>query len=326
MERNDLTSIARDFRRLSRRFEGYAKRARKARHLAVDIQQTAVQAGRLLIAAIDAGGFPETLHDQNGGWWDRSIGRVPGNVLAVLGRMHWHEGQPPPHRQAEYLAAAAKPLEPGQFLMCWIFAIGSWLVCSFPERFREGAGEWDWTHVATNKDGLVLGKDGKPLVGHWYKNGVQLPDDFKWSPSCNDGDYAWRLEGEAAHETDSYTEDDWLAHQRIRAEVYADACLVLSELIGHAAPLDQQSEFTPTPDDVTILRDIADCKTTRVQADIEASTYLSRKKIGKRLKVLEEHGLVHYPHGRRGVAITGAGRALLAEIASQSYLPQHAQE
>jgi hypothetical protein len=200
-------------------------------HLKTDVGQSAIQAGRLLIRAIDADAFPKSRKKKNGDWWDRSRGRVPGGPVAVFGSIDWAPGQPAPDRSPKYLAAVTKPSTAAQFQACWTFAIGSWLVRSFPDRFRHGAAEADWRHAVLDAVGCPVGRDGKPLTGRWYKNGKRLPKSFEWSPDCGGG-YTWRREGEVAYEKDSYDQTDWLARLRIRAEVYADACLALADLLS----------------------------------------------------------------------------------------------
>lgn len=73
--------------------------------------------------------------------------------------------------------------------------------------------------------------------------------------------------------------------------------------------------FTPTADDLTILRELEKSPTTMVQTAIEAATNISRKTVGQRLKVLEEHQLVHFPHGtKKGAGLADAGRDLLKRL------------
>ncbi len=228
----ELQRIARDFRRLSRRFHDYARRSRKVSHLDVNVCASAVQAGRLLVAAIDGGAFPKSSRKKNAEWWDRREGRVPGGPVAVLGSLRWKKGEPSPEQAPEYLATAAGLLDAKQLALCWTFAVGSWLVRAFPDRFREGAASWDWTHILTDDEGHAIGTNGKRLVGRWYKNGKPLPRNFKGPRRGAVGRYGWRLKGQLVRREELYDEADWLERLRIRAEVYCDACLVLSELIG----------------------------------------------------------------------------------------------
>lgn len=243
--------IAPDFRRLSRRFQNYARRSRKANHLCVNVSASAVQAGRLLVTAIDAGAFPKSSREKNGEWWDRREGRVPGGPLAVVGSIKWNVGDPSPDQASEYLSAAAGTLDAQQFAVIWTFAVGSWLVKAFPHSFREGAASWDWSHILTDDEGRAVGRDGKRLVRRWYKNGKPLPRNFKWSPQLKDGKYARRLEGQFVRREELYDESDWLAHLCIRAEVYSDACMVLSELTGPEKHSDEQ------PDELVTLNQVA---------------------------------------------------------------------
>ena len=197
----------------------------------VNVAQSKVQAGRLLVAAIDGGAFPESLCDVNGQWWDRGQGRVPGGPFAVLGGIRWKAGDPSPFAAPDYLAAARRSWDAAQFAAVWTFAIGSWLVKAFPDRFRHGAAEYDWLHVATDREGYPVDKDGKRILARWYRNGRPLPRGFVWRPGLR-GKYQWRGDGQLVDREELYDESDWLAHLRIRAEVYSDACLVLAVLIG----------------------------------------------------------------------------------------------
>ena len=77
--------------------------------------------------------------------------------------------------------------------------------------------------------------------------------------------------------------------------------------------------FVPQPEDVAILRVLAETGTTMSREAIEGAlpmeAPLEVKAIGRRLKVLEEGALVHRPHGQRGGrAITEKGRELLRGI------------
>lgn len=232
-ETSKFKSNASAFRRLSKRFEEYRQQDARAAHLSVDLAESKVRSGRLLVEAIDAGAFPKSMSEQNGEWWDRTIGRLPGSVLTISpDGFRWRKGEPPPGENPEFVAAASKPLDPAQLARCWTFAIGSWLVPKFPSRFRHNAAGKDWTHVLVDGEtGRPMDKDGKVLRGRWFKDGKPLPYDFQWAPDLRDGNYEWRLEGEPAMEHEKYDEADWLHHLRTRAEVYAEACQLLADLV-----------------------------------------------------------------------------------------------
>ena len=73
-----------------------------------------------------------------------------------------------------------------------------------------------------------------------------------------------------------------------------------------------QQVFEPTADDRRILKALAASRGTLVQVAIEEATRISRKTVGKRLRVMLRYNLLHYPHGaRKGAAITPEGRELL---------------
>ncbi len=232
-ETSKFKSIASEFRRLSKRFEEYRQQDARAAHLSVDLAESTVRSGRLLVAAIDAGAFPKSMSEENGEWWDRTIGRLPGSVFTIFpDGFRWRKGEPPPGESPEFVAAASKPLDPAQLARCWTFAVGSWLVPKFPLRFRQNAAGKDWTHVLVDREtGRPVDKDGKVLRGRWFKDGKPLPYDFQHTPDLRDGNYEWKREGEPAMEHEKYDEADWLHCLRVRAEVYDDACQLLADLV-----------------------------------------------------------------------------------------------
>jgi len=229
--RQTLKCLAREFLRLSGRFDRFVSLSEKVRHLAENVHQCAVQAGRLLVSAIDAGAFPGSARERNGDWWDRRIGRVPGGPFAIPGTFQWKLGDPLPHQAPAYLVAAAGAFDAQQFSAVWMFAVGSWLVRDFPDRFRDKARSYDWSQILTDKAGYPIGKNGKRLEPRWYKNGKLLPKSFEYAFQKDGANYSGRLNGRLVLREELYDEADWLAHLRIRAEVYSDACRVLAELI-----------------------------------------------------------------------------------------------
>ena len=70
MQDATLARIASDLRRVGERVEKYADTVKRPGHLAVSIDHLEVQAGRLLVEAIDKGAFPESQAKRNQGWWD----------------------------------------------------------------------------------------------------------------------------------------------------------------------------------------------------------------------------------------------------------------
>lgn len=272
-------SLATEFQRLSDRFEDAGRQSTKPSHLSGNVGENAVRAGRLLIEAIDAGAFPESLSEQNGAWWHRASGRLPGGAFMLLpSGFRWQKGQPPPDSGPEAVAAASKPLDPEQLAICWMFAIGSWLAKQFPSRFRLNAAEKDWAHTVLDiESGRPVDSDGRLLRGRWFKDGKPLPYDFEWTSDLKDGKYAWKLEGEPASEHDSYDEADWLDLLRARAEVYADACRLLAELVvgttappgSHVAGFERPVKVVDAAGIINVRSDLvlnrlrrADCKTT----------------------------------------------------------------
>ena len=168
---------------------------------------------------------------QNGEWWDRTSGRVPGGIIAVFPKFEWREGEPLPGDRPEYLEGVRDLSQPRQFTACWIFAVGSWLVRRFPSRFRDGAAKYDFADIAMDNEGNVLGKDGKPLRRRWLKDGQPLPGDSVLIHDCPEGWDKSDLDGKIAFRHDFYDEADCLVRFQVRAEVYADACRVLADLM-----------------------------------------------------------------------------------------------
>ncbi len=204
-----LSRIALDFAVLAKRFAGYAQQGRKPTHLRVNLEQTAVRAGALLDEAGRAGAFTGDP------WW--RDGRSPVHPESGIGSMMQYGSDAEFHRGL------------------WTFAIGSWLAKRYQSRFRAKAGDWDWSQIATDEKGRPLGRDRKPIRGRWYKDGKPLRARAGLAPPYPPGTYSYRLEGTPAHVDDFYTEEDTLAHLRVRAEVYEDACRLLAELAGPRA-------------------------------------------------------------------------------------------
>lgn len=195
---DERARIASDFQRLKEWFEKRADRDTKPSHLLAAVEQSAVQAGRLLDAAAGAGAF-------EGDSW-------------------WRDGRSPAHPRDRYDSDIEF------YRALWFWAIGSWLARKYPTRFRVSAVAWDWAVPATDKNGRLLDKDGKPLRYRWYRDGEPLPDD--WTGDLSDGaQYESRMEGTPAEAHDFYDEPYALVHLRFRAAAYSDACRVLAELI-----------------------------------------------------------------------------------------------
>jgi len=77
-------------------------------------------------------------------------------------------------------------------------------------------------------------------------------------------------------------------------------------------------DFTPTPDDLRILRALEASPTTLTFVEIESAAEISRKTVGLRVRVFHQHRLVHEPRRRKGITLTNAGRALLEHIRTKS--------
>lgn len=228
MRNYQLRLIAREFFLLAERFEQWSRSSR-IQHLSVHLAANHVRAGRLLEQAAKAGGFE--------------------------GESYWRNGEPAHFNFSQ----RTSPPDDEHWCLLWIFAIGPWLVKRFPDRFRKNAHAWDWKYVATDESGHPVDKNRRPLRGRWYKNGKAMPRGFKPPSGGNRAGYSWRLEGELAWSTDFYDEADALEHQRVRAEVYADACRVLADFITSRIEGGGQASLKPIPS--------APCPVVRVADD-----------------------------------------------------------
>jgi hypothetical protein len=73
---------------------------------------------------------------------------------------------------------------------------------------------------------------------------------------------------------------------------------------------DLQAVFDPTKEDRMILRALLSAVGTSVQTEVAEASRVSRKTVGRRLRVMVRYGLVHYPHGaKKGTVLTEPGRA-----------------
>ena len=87
---------------------------------------------------------------------------------------------------------------------------------------------------------------------------------------------------------------------------------VLTSLQDAEAP---DVPFTPTPADRDILQALAEAPATMVQVDIESASGAPIRTVKDRLRILEDAGLVHRPHGdRKGYALTSRGRAAAPSV------------
>lgn len=230
------------FRRLAERFERYAREAEKPQHLATDLAQLSVQAGRLR----------EELSEQ----------------LPELGKLG--------------LEGLTFKSEPERYSLLWVFNVGE-LAKEFPNRFRHNAAEWNWAHLAMDPEGRPLGKDRKPLRARRYRNGEPLPDDWQGNETHKGERYEWRLEGELAYQHDFYDAADALAHLRIRAEVSADACRVLDDLLqDHTAERARRLKPPGRRVDTDVRED------ARIAAAWAPRTYRTYADLGRELNITAE--------------------------------------
>lgn len=323
----DLPDIGVEFNRLADRFEDYAKRAAKPVHLSVNLRQSQVRAGHLLQVAAEARAF-------DGDPW-------------------WRGGKSPAHPYDDGKGSANRYESDEEFhYLLWSYAVGSWLVMRFPERFRHNAAEWDWSPLAYDSKGRPLGKDGKPLRVKRYKNGKLLratsskkkevsPADRRPPRKLAPGKYSWRLDGKIAREVDFYDEADCMEHLRVRAEVYADACRLLTDLITDSHEVPVLGTGVPVTRSQEMLSDwnaLSDRQRNSMRAlrelqALDADSRRQTSEIAKKaegctantdgfkplLSALVRRGLMESRTGSKGgYWLTARGREFLTEVDSYS--------
>jgi len=274
MDDHTLSAVSKQFRAVANRLREAAQRVVKAEHLESHLSDYDTQAARLLITAIDGRAFSKERRQQNKGWWDRSIGRFPGGILAVYAQppsalfksgemefngqkiaLHFdHTPEMAQEAERQFLTDAQKDFTSPQLRRCWVFAISSWLSKQFPTRFRADAAQWDWWHAVMDAEGKPLNKRGRPIKGRWYVDGELASSISKLPDKAN---LQWKTDEAFVGTTDEYDDADWLEHQRVRAEVHADACDLLGELIegaiDPAAPKPGQGlEVKPVPNKLPV--------------------------------------------------------------------------
>lgn len=241
MSDQDFQRLSQDFELLASRFHDFAVRGVKSQHIATNCNETIVRAARLLIEAMDAGAFQKSAKITNGGWWDRSIGRIPGGVITVYGSFN---SESPPD---DFVGDTNKEFTSEQLQRLWVFTIGSWLTKSFLRCFRENANQKFWSHIATDGKGRPIDIDGNALHMVWYKKGKPLLKDGH-PPTMFKLGYSLRREGKMAKVSDFYDSADWLDDHQTQCEVNEDACRLLAQLIADGSQL----ESTPTQLDTTL--------------------------------------------------------------------------
>lgn len=246
-----LNQIVEAFRNLAQRLERCESAAVKSDHLGKNVGATMVQAGYLIIEAIDAGVFPESRKEANAGWWSRKHARIPGGPVAWYDTIQKAFNEECRGESSSFKLDVIQQPSTQSAHGVWIHTIG-WLARSFPSRLRHQAAASNWTHIAKDEHGRWLGKDGTPLKGNWYFNGELLPDDFKPAPGEFKPGFQWRLDGDFLYEHERFDEADHLNSQRIRAEVSQDACSLLAELIGAAASDINESQDSRDPAKQTV--------------------------------------------------------------------------
>lgn len=208
MPSKSLTEIRDQLHELAARVEKYESRGGPASELAENLYGAMVQFGRLTIDAIDGNAFHRIFSELNGGWWDRSIGRIPGAAYIAGSTAALDEGVDPTDQPTPLIIETDD-----QFETCSIYTL-CWLQNAFPTQIRFEGFDVNFSKIARDQDGQPVDKDGRTL--NWVDNGQ--------GGKCYDG--------EIAREEHFFTEAEWLARHRRRAEALADGCRLLAALIN----------------------------------------------------------------------------------------------
>lgn len=226
-----LLTIVNELRRLADLFDLHAKQDAKPEHLSRNVAELTPKAGRLLLQAIDAGAFPKADLERNGAWWDRAIGRIPGGpFVAHSGGFKWSATDGGSGPDATITGTPTHD----QARLCWTFAVGSWLIKAFPQRFRQGGEQYDWTHIARDAEGHPVDASGRRIGHKWFLNGEPIDGDAVADAyrTLADGDTLHaEADGKTVTVESQFDRDDVMAHCRAQADVNACACRLLAHLI-----------------------------------------------------------------------------------------------
>ena len=187
--------LAKDFDRLAKGDDCASREKRKPEHLHESVQRTAVQAGHLVLKAVEADVLPD--------------GKDLKGIAGLLRR----------------------PMTDCKALLYWRMFVLPWLAGKWPSRFKARPGAFP--RVKTNAEGRPLGKDGKPLKGRWVdKAGGLLKDvDVRKPPAGA----RWELDGKVATEADDKDRADVKHDLEELARDYADGCRLLGRLLHDGA-------------------------------------------------------------------------------------------
>lgn len=147
--RNELLlKILEQFNYYSTEFQACRNRGNENDRLAVELARLRIASGMIATQAIDAGLFGRDVAKLNGGWWDRSLGQVPGGPMTVYGRIpselvtmdrsgvgRLDLGDTSNAAVAMYLKDVQELHQPWQFDNLW-GALVEWLQRQFPTKMR----------------------------------------------------------------------------------------------------------------------------------------------------------------------------------------------
>ncbi|MBI4719471.1 MAG: hypothetical protein HY763_16875 [Planctomycetes bacterium] len=243
-----------DLRVLAGRFEEFPRLKNKARHLDAALFENEVRAGRRLIEAIDAGGFPPARENVNGVWWDRAQGKIPGGFNAVCVESKWPQVhslvwvedsprigyaiQEEWAKSEEYLSLFRDPLQPWQYARCWLLAITNWLSKQFPQRFTHQADMKTFKALLAQRTAREI--EARRSSVALYKDDARLPHDATPSPpAVGPVHYDVRV---ADHQAADVLDDaDWSNRQRDLMHTDADACRLVAGMVNEFLAADDTS-------------------------------------------------------------------------------------
>ncbi len=195
----------------------------------------------------------------------------------------------------------------------WTFAVISTLARDRPSRIKPNAVAFDYPPVKTNAKNKALGRNGKVLRRRRYTN-----------PKT--GRRGSKLQGEIASVIDDYDEADTLAHLRVQANNYADACRTLAELAREDTALQQaarEAKLNATERKIIVALGELGAFGARRYKKEDAATAVGAPPdstlIGTSLAGLKKRGILNNTYrcdGKAGYFLTELGREIFLMVTS----------
>jgi len=247
MDDRSRVAVVNQFRILADRIREAPARSETLGHIDSHLWEYDIQGAKLVLQCIDERAFTKGNRKKNGDWWDRKQGRIPGGPLtfyrpvpqALMHELHRKSGgettifkinnkkEAVVKAWKEYRRDVQGAFSEEQLIRLWRYTVSAWLVPSFPTRVRHNGGQLDWPQVARDRSGRALTRRECGLD--------PCPDD----PRGLDAFVAV---------AELYKDPDWWNHFRTQAEVHADTCVLLAELLeaGASVPIPKRSPNLPT--------------------------------------------------------------------------------